>query len=255
MEDLQTECLIGTSQLYLQPLAYLVEIKEQLSVTDHTGQDIGIINLEVIPCNEYGNEYEEQDDAYVDSPQELLGRPLCFLVKIIGCRGLPAKYTVSVFHSELVIFLTIIFGLILPTQDIYVKFCMFVDEHYTITEKVTVSINPNFNFKKLFKFSHVTQPLIEYLKDGILNIEIWGRQLLKSGYSIPKNFNSDKECNKQMLQEELAKHEMELMNGFKMNGRVIDPNKQSVIVELLLMKKQQARMHQRIVMTNVLFTN
>ncbi|CAG2113894.1 unnamed protein product [Medioppia subpectinata] len=31
-----------------------------------------------------------------------------------------------------------------------------------------------------------------------------------------------------------------------MNGRVVDPNKQSIIVELLLMKKQQARQQQRI---------
>lgn len=103
------------------------------------------------------------------------------------------------------------------------------------------------NFRKLFHFTHVTQQLIEYLKDGILNVEVFGRQLLKSGYSIPKHSSQDKAPNQQMLQEELAKHGYELMNGFKMNGRVIDPNKQSIIVELLLMKKQQARMHQRIV--------
>lgn len=101
----------------------------------------------------------------------------------------------------------------------------------------------------------VTQPLIEYLKEGILNIEIWGRQLLKSGYTIPKNGYSENDSGKQMLQEELAKHESELMNGFRMNGRVIDPNKQSIIVELLLMKKQQARMHQRIVMRSVWLMN
>lgn len=122
---------------------------------------------------------------------------------------------------------------------------MFIDENYTISDKVGVTVNPNFNFKKLFHYSHVTQPLIDYLKEGILNIEIWGRQLLKSGYSIT---NGRYETGKEMLQEELSKAGSELMNGFKMNGRVIDPNKQSIIVELLLLKKQQARMHQRIVM-------
>lgn len=124
---------------------------------------------------------------------------------------------------------------------------MFVDEQYSVSEKVATQINPNMNFRKMFHFSLVTQQLIDYLKDGILNIEIWGRQLLKSGYAISKNLNIDKEPGKQMLQEELAKHGYELLNGFKMNGRVIDPNKQSIIVELLLMKKQQARMHQRLV--------
>ena len=40
-----------------------------------------------------------------------------------------------------------------------------------------------------------------------------------------------------------------LMNGFQMNGRVVDPQKQSVIVELLLMKKTQARLQQKCVST------
>ena len=38
-----------------------------------------------------------------------------------------------------------------------------------------------------------------------------------------------------------------LMNGFQMNGRVVDPQKQSIVVELLLMKKTQARLQQRCV--------
>ena len=96
VEDIQRECMIGAAQLYLQPLAYRVEIKEQLSIVDYSGQEIGIINMEIVPCNESGNEYTEHDDAYVDSPQELFGKPFNFVVKIMGCRGLPPKFTVSV---------------------------------------------------------------------------------------------------------------------------------------------------------------
>ncbi|OTF79906.1 kinesin-like protein KLP6-like protein, partial [Euroglyphus maynei] len=179
-ENLDAECLIGTAQLYLQPLAFMIEIKEHLSINDYTGQEIGVINVEIIPCDENGQEYGEQDDVYVDTPQELLGKSLNFIVKIIGCRGLPNKFT------------------------------------------------------------------------------IWGRQLLKSGYTMPMNApypNGRQETGKEMLQEELAKAGSELMNGFKMNGRVIDPNKQSIIVELLLLKKQQARMHQRIVMFFSIFND
>lgn len=94
MEDMQSEGLIGTAQLYLQPLAYMVELKEQLSITDYSGQEIGIINIEIAPCNEHGHEYEEHDDVYLDSPQQLLGKPLHFMVKVLGCRGLPPKFTV-----------------------------------------------------------------------------------------------------------------------------------------------------------------
>src|SRR5699024_11157680 len=126
-----------------------------------------------------------------------------FMVKILGCRGLPSKFTVSIY--------AVLFGpqlkcCLLFCQDIYVRFRVFVDEQYSVSEKVSTSVNPNMNFCKLFRFSHVTQQLIEYLKDGILNIEVWGRQLLKSGYSIPKHLSTDKTQNNQMLQEELAKH-------------------------------------------------
>ena len=45
------------------------------------------------PCNKKGREYTEKDDKFVDSPDELIGKDVHFLFKIINCRGLPNKYT------------------------------------------------------------------------------------------------------------------------------------------------------------------
>ena len=50
----------------------------------------------------------------------------------------------------------------------------------------------------------------------------------------------------------LSSRTANLMNGFQMNGRVVDPQKQSVIVELLLMKKTQARLQQKCVLLSFL---
>ena len=77
-EDPDTECLIGCAQVFLQvkkisqmckfwmieqitlqPLAYLVEVKEQLSIVDFRGTEVGIINTEIVPCNAQGKEYSE----------------------------------------------------------------------------------------------------------------------------------------------------------------------------------------------------
>lgn len=136
-------------------------------------------------------------------------------------------------------------------QDIYVKFRVFVDETDSLSERVSTPTNPNWNYRRLVHYEHTTQELIDYLKEGLLHIELWGRQLLKAGYQTGTPQGAlqlhGAEPTKQQLQDELAKYGNELMGGFKMNGRIIDPNKQSIIVELLLMKKQQARMHQRIV--------
>lgn len=95
IDDPSAESLIGSAQLFLQPLAYLVEIKEQLELVDYRRNEVGIVNAEVVICNENGVEFSEHDDIFVDSPQELIGKDLRFMFKIHGCRGLPARFTVS----------------------------------------------------------------------------------------------------------------------------------------------------------------
>ena len=78
----------------------MIEFKEQLSINDFSGTEVGIINIEIVPCDETGNEYDERDDVYVDSPQELLSKSIHFVVKINGCRGLPPRFTVF-FNSNI----------------------------------------------------------------------------------------------------------------------------------------------------------
>jgi hypothetical protein len=51
--------------------------------------------VEVVPCDDNGIEYKEEDDMFVDSPEQLIGRKLNFKVTILNCRGLPNKYRVS----------------------------------------------------------------------------------------------------------------------------------------------------------------
>ena len=100
-------------------------MKEQLEVTDLKGNKIGVMNVsrivyfysdinsnifimkcatlaihwrifqvEVAPCNAKGKEYTEADDKFVDAPDELVGKEVNFVFKIVNCRGIPNKYTV-----------------------------------------------------------------------------------------------------------------------------------------------------------------
>uniref|UniRef100_T1K6K6 Kinesin motor domain-containing protein n=1 Tax=Tetranychus urticae TaxID=32264 RepID=T1K6K6_TETUR len=218
LEDQKTEVLIGIVQVYLQPLAFLVELKEQLEVLDYKGTEIGIINIEIVPCTSDGRELSELDDAYVDTPSELIGKDVCFVFKIHGCRGLPPRFT-----------------------DIYCRYRIFLDEEDSTTEIISDTSNPDFNHRKMFTYQPATKALIDYLKEGFVLIQIWGRQMVKRSVS-----NQSGRLTKQMMQDDLLNQANNLMQGFKMNGRNVDPNKQSIIVELLLMKKQQARQQQRI---------
>jgi len=201
----------------------LIELKEQLELMNYKGAEVGIINVDIIPCSAEGREFSEEDDVYVDAPSELIGKNIHFVVKIHGCRGLPPKFT-----------------------DIYCTYKLFLDEEDTRTEVISDTSNPDFNHKKIYHFAPVTKQLVEYLKDGFLLIQVWGRQMIKRSSSKQSSKSS-----KLMMQEDLLNHANNLMQGFKMNGRIVDPNKQSIIVELLLMKKQQIRQQQRIVSNRV----
>lgn len=120
---------------------------------------------------------------------------------------------------------------------------MFLDKEDTRTEVIADTSNPDFNHRKVFTFRPVTQQLVDYLKDGSLMMQVWGKQMVRRAYSKVSG-----RVTKQAFQEELMNEANNLMSGgFKMNGRDIEPDKQSVIVELLLMKKQQARQQQRLV--------
>ncbi|XP_076324558.1 kinesin-like protein KIF28 isoform X2 [Tachypleus tridentatus] len=219
LEDIDTEVRIGNVQIFLQPLAFLVEQKEQLEITDFKGTEVGIMNVEVVPCTEDGKEYTEDDDVFIDNPSELIGKDLHFMVKIHGCRGLPNKY-----------------------RDTRCKYRVFLDEEDAVTEMITNTSNPDFNHQKKFSFKPVTQQLVDYLKDGAIMVQVWGKQKLRnSAVAKAKGKNT-----KQMFQADLLNHANSLSDGFRINGRMVDPNKQSIIVELLLMKKQQARQQQRL---------
>ena len=64
--------------IFFQPIAYMVEMKEQLDVTDVKGNKIGVMNVEIAPCNDKGREYTEADDMFVDSPEDLVKKNVNF---------------------------------------------------------------------------------------------------------------------------------------------------------------------------------
>lgn len=71
-------------------------MREQLTVSDYAGREVGILNVEVTPAQpETGEPFAENEDVYIDSPQEMLGKPFAFVLAIPGARGLPAKFTVG----------------------------------------------------------------------------------------------------------------------------------------------------------------
>ncbi|ROT74430.1 hypothetical protein C7M84_007074 [Penaeus vannamei] len=139
-----------------------------------------------------------------------------------------------------------------PTSAVY------LDEEPTKTKKISDTSNPDFNHAKLYSFTPATRQvtwvflIVVYLIDrwvdcsrmNCLVISVMGKQRVRKSAMPRTNGLTTKE----MLRSDRAvfAKTANLMNGFQMNGRVVDPQKQSIIVELLLMKKTQARLQQKV---------
>lgn len=142
--------LIGTSQIIIKSLGYLIETQEKLPITDFKGNDEGYLQVEINPCNAKGGEIDDND--FVEDPKELVGKSLNFKILIPHARGLNAKY-----------------------DKTYASYRFYLDEDACKTEMVGGS-NPEYKHEKMFSYKVVTDSMVEYIMNGQLSIEVWGSQ-------------------------------------------------------------------------------
>ncbi len=81
---LTTEVFLGSVFVYLQSLAYKMEVDETLSITNYQGHEEGLLRVGVYPCDQQGRPLS--DDA-LGSPSDLLDNRVDFLIKIPYARG------------------------------------------------------------------------------------------------------------------------------------------------------------------------
>ncbi|XP_033105762.1 kinesin-like protein KIF28P [Anneissia japonica] len=213
-ESPDTEIQIGHVNIYLQSMAYMIELKDSLEVYDMKGKEIGMMDVEVIPCNAKGKELTEADDMFVDDPKELISSSVNFVVKIQSIIGLPNKYT-----------------------DLYCRYNMFLDVEPTKTKVIQNTSNPEFKHRKNFSFNPATSQLVDYLANGILAVQVWGKYKTEQAHRT-KNMST-----KQMVMSEtLAKGRNLNVNGVK----ACDPEKVALKFQMTAFKKQQERLSTKV---------
>ncbi|XP_033624378.1 kinesin-like protein KIF28P [Asterias rubens] len=215
-EPIDKEVLVGTVNVYMQSLAYLIESKEQLDITDYRGKEQGLLDVELVPCDKKGNEIKEDDDLFIDHPNELVGRDLNFVVKINGALGIPSRYT-----------------------SVHCKYNVFLDTEMIDTSQIQGTSNPNFKHKKKFNFTVVTSNLVQYLLHDHLVIQIWGTQKAsQDGKKTKKN-------TKEIMQAE-AINKARDVNGSGVNLTLDAETKAKNMFQFAIMKKRQERMEAKI---------
>jgi hypothetical protein len=157
------EVVVGVASLPLKFLSYMIEFKEDpLTVLDYTAQSCGYLEVQLIPCDEYGTECP---DMAVDDPADLVGKKASFMIKVCKAMNLPPKYV---------------------TTRCRYKFYEYPE--YICTDEKPGQ-NPNYDHKYIQNIPNVDFKLMEYLQEKSMAIEILGRQGGRSS-SKPRKIQS-----------------------------------------------------------------
>ncbi|KAH9524310.1 Kinesin-like protein kif28p [Bulinus truncatus] len=212
-EDYSADFHIGSVKVWMQSLAYMIESKSQLDITDYRGAKVGLLNVEAIPCDPKGKEFTEKDDAYVEDPNQLLDKPVNFAFKIVSARGLPTNFT-----------------------DVYSKYLVFKEEKFTTTEIVKNTSNPDWNHKRVLSFPKADEDLLKFFKESAVMVQIWGKQ------KPPKE---KKNVNTKMaiLADAKAKGGVAAAND---NLKRFDAEKVKYMMEVSMLRKRQEKMEAKL---------
>jgi len=211
VEDPKADVHVGTVKLWLQSLSYHIDMVEQVQITDYRGAEVGVVNVEILPCNKKGKEYTEKDDVWVDDPAELVGRDLHFLIKITSARGLPAKFT-----------------------DYCARFQVYNDDMLE-TKRIKDTINPDWNYKHQANYTPCTEALKNYLQHSAIMLQIWGQQ------KPPKQ--------KKVVDTKISMSQMQKKSQLGAAGsgsKLVDVDKVRIALELAVAKKKAEKAEQKV---------
>ena len=83
--------LLGYSFYKLEPVAYLMSNESELPILSPIGDIMGKLEMDIVPHDENGKEYEEVPEL----PSELIGQSLLYKVKLINIKNIPKNFSAN----------------------------------------------------------------------------------------------------------------------------------------------------------------
>ena len=81
--------LLGYAFYKLEPVAYLMSNQSVISIVAPNGSVVGKIEVDIVPHDENGNEFDEVPEV----PSELIGQSLLYKVVIMNIKNLPKNFS------------------------------------------------------------------------------------------------------------------------------------------------------------------
>ncbi|XP_066281577.1 kinesin-like protein KIF28P [Branchiostoma lanceolatum] len=150
------DVFLGSAHIWLQSLAYRIQIDEQIEVHNYQGKEEAMVQVVISPADAQGRQLADAEAMVID-PSELLGKRLDFIISIPQCLGMKwiqeEKSRGSMFSFQF-------YG----TSNTY------------RSKPVWHSLNAKMNFTQQFTINPVSMEFLQYLQTHALVLDMWGLQ-------------------------------------------------------------------------------
>ncbi|XP_036925413.1 kinesin-like protein KIF28P [Sturnira hondurensis] len=146
---------LGSAHVWLQPLAYRMELEEQVAFLGCDGREEAVLHVHVRPCSPTGRAWGEED--VVMDPLELLGKRMDFQVHIGRCLG--TEWLKE--DAE---------------RGVQLGYRIYDLPHALYTKPIWKIVNPQIEESVQFTSLNASQAFLSYLQTNALIVDLWGLQ-------------------------------------------------------------------------------
>ena len=214
--------LLGYAFYKLEPVSYLMSNQSVISIVSPNGNVVGKIEVDIIPHDENGNEYDEVPEM----PSELIGQTLLYKVVIMNVKNLAKNFSNNVrveyqcFYDHSIISTKVYNPLNEKTDDTLTTNNTDSLENNNNSNsgeegKVDIEINESFEHK----IDYLTKEDIDFLENDKVCFQIYASEKVEKKGRTP--FEEILNSVKDPQDEDLKEPEEEIKNeenGNKING-------------------------------------
>ncbi|XP_064366247.1 kinesin-like protein KIF28 [Dromaius novaehollandiae] len=146
---------LGSAHIWLQSLAYCVQLEEQTEVLNSEGLEEAVVLINLSPCSR-DRRILGEDDMIID-PLELLGRRVDFQIHIVECLGV--KWLQDAVG-----------------RGIQIGYRVYDLPRSLYTKPVWKNVNPKIEETVHFSALNASYEFLNYLQKNALIVDLWGLQ-------------------------------------------------------------------------------
>eukprot|EP00163_Fabomonas_tropica_P017402 TRINITY_DN3091_c0_g4_i3.p1 TRINITY_DN3091_c0_g4~~TRINITY_DN3091_c0_g4_i3.p1 ORF type:complete len:1121 (-),score=354.56 TRINITY_DN3091_c0_g4_i3:115-3477(-) len=149
--DPPEDTLIGRAQVFLESLSFGIEVDIESTIMDHHGRKCGTLHVEIQPS--YEEQGDDDDDDFVEDPEDLKGRQAKYTITVHSAKGLP-KGTAA---------------------GVYVKYRFFTEEEESVARaQGTKTDNPVFESSTTVDVGFIGETFLDYLREESVVFTVYG---------------------------------------------------------------------------------